>query len=86
MGEAVRGIVVQRPIEREWRAWISTLRTGDTVLVCYEVGGESIYKDQVRVTPAGKVFVGDDRRTNWSKSPVMYVLGGGRRFIAPVPR
>lgn len=86
--ESLVGITVKRPDMDEWKAWTSTLKTGDVVLVCEYPSNRSIYKVDVRVTPTGKVYLNDRHsrdRKDWAKNMVTSTPGGGDRFIVPLP-
>jgi hypothetical protein len=84
---AVKGIVFDRPVEKSWKEWVATLKTGDAVYVCDYYTRTSIYWTRVRVTLTGKIYLSSSPRdrTDWGKNSVTSRPGSGERFIVPAP-
>jgi hypothetical protein len=71
----------------EYDAWLAGLKTGDKVdVVDAPAGtpsGRVIYTATVTRLPSGRLYLGEDRRLNWS-SGFRRDAGAGPRALVPV--
>jgi hypothetical protein len=80
-----KAILAAKQLPEEWRVWIDSLKTGDTVALVDTSRGPTCTV-VVRRTPTGKLYVQGYGRLDWSRQHSYEIPGAGRRFLAPVPR